>query len=74
MKETVVIQLTKRLFGDIGNVPPDIQRIIREVEEIEAKQMISFAENYQNFYTCNNLGKLKKIEDYYNETFKSGEQ
>jgi hypothetical protein len=71
MKQTAVIQLTKRLFGDIGNIPPDIQKVIREVEEIEAKQMISFAENYYNFYTCSNLGKLKRIEDYYKETFKS---
>ena len=71
MKQTAVIQLTKRLFGDIGNIPPDIQKVIREVEEIEAKQMISFAENYQNFYTCNNLGRLKKIEDYYKETYEA---
>jgi hypothetical protein len=70
MKQTAVIQLTKRLFGDIGNIPPDIQRIIREVEEIEANQMISFAENYHNFYTCNYLGRLKRIEDYYKQTYK----
>jgi len=70
-EQTAVIQLTKKLFGDIGNVPPDIQKLIREAEKIEAKQMIDFAENYFTFYTCSSLGRLKKIEDYYNETFKS---
>jgi len=40
------------------------------VEEIEANQMISFAENYYNFYTCNYLGRLKRIEDYYKQTYK----
>jgi hypothetical protein len=71
MKQTAVIQLTKKLFGDIGNVPPNIQKLIRQAEEIEAEQMIDFAENYFNFYTCSNLGRLKKIEQYYKETYEA---
>jgi len=71
MKQTAVIQLTKKLFGDIKNIPPDIQKVIRECEEIERSQMINFADSYERFYSSSYFGRMKKVEQYYNETFKS---
>jgi len=68
MKQTAVEWLVEKHFGSIENCSPNFRKHIEQANKIFEEQMCKFA------YKCYNHYKVYgdfKIEQYYNETFKS---